>query len=227
MIHKEKIGSEEKITIVEACQMGKMARSAARRMLGINRRTLQNWIMLYETRGREGLTPRSQNRKYSASFKVQVVQEYLSGRGSLLGLCKKYSISAPSVVSYWIKRYNSHKGFKQPNSGRGIYMTKGRATTLEERVEIVRYCIERGKDYGAAVERYQVSYQQVYSWVRKYEGLGTAGLDDKRGKRKPLDEKTEVGRLRAENRMLQAENKCKEMEIEILKKLQEVERRRG
>jgi transposase len=106
-------------------------------------------------------------------------------------------------------------------------MAKGRATTLEERTEIVRYCIEKGKDYGAAVERYQVSYQQVYLWVRKYEELGIAGLNDKRGKRKPLDEKTEVGRLRAENRMLQAENKRKEMEIEILKKLQEVERRGG
>jgi transposase-like protein len=225
MPHKE-ITSEEKIQIVEACQQGKMGRSEARRILGINKRTLQHWIMLYETRGREGLSPRSQNRKYSPSLKVQVVQEYLSGQASLLGLCEKYSISSASIVSYWIKRYNSHKGFKQPNSGRGIYMTKGRATTLEERVEIVRYCIERGKDYGAAVERYQVSYQQVYIWVRKYEELGIAGLNDKRGKRKPLDEKTEVGRLRAENRMLQAENKRKEMEIEILKKLQEVERRR-
>jgi transposase len=106
-------------------------------------------------------------------------------------------------------------------------MTKGRATTLDERIEIVRYCIEQGKDYGAAIERYQVSYQQVYSWVRKYEELGIAGLNDKRGKRKPLEEMTEVERLRAENRMLQAENKRKEMEIAILKKLQEVERRLG
>jgi len=106
-------------------------------------------------------------------------------------------------------------------------MTKGRATTLEERIEIVRYCIERGKDYGAAIERYQVSYQQVYSWVRKYEELGIAGLNDKRGRRKPLEEMTEVERLRAENRILQAENKRKKMEIAILKKLQEVERRRG
>ena len=106
-------------------------------------------------------------------------------------------------------------------------MTKGRATTLEERIEIVRYCIEQGKDYGAAIERYQVSYHQVYAWVRKYEKLGVAGLNDKRGRRKPMEEMTEVERLRAENRMLQAENKRKEMEIAVLKKLQEVERRRG
>jgi len=38
---------------------------------------------------------------------------------------------------------------------------------------------------------------------------------------------TEVERLRAELKILEAKNKQKEMEIEILKKVQEVERRRG
>ncbi len=72
-----------------------------------------------------------------------------------------------------------------------------------------------------------MSYQQIYSWIRKYEEKGVNGLIDKRGKRKPLDEMNEVERLLAENRMLQAENKRKEMEIAVLKKVQEIERRRG
>ena len=106
-------------------------------------------------------------------------------------------------------------------------MIKGRITTLDERIEIVSYCIANGKDYGAAIEKYGISYHQVYSWVRKYEEKGVDGLVDRRGKSKPPDKMTEMERLRAENKILKAEIKHKEMEIAVLKKVQEIERRRG
>ena len=73
-----------------------------------------------------------------------------------------------------------------------------------------------------AVETYKVSYQQIYSWVRKYEASGVDGLVDRRGKTKPVDELTETERLRQENRMLQAKLKDKEMEIALLKKLRDL-----
>ena len=103
-------------------------------------------------------------------------------------------------------------------------MNKGRKTTQEERAAIVAYCIENGKDYGLAMEKYGVSYQQIYSWVRKYEAKGVEGLTDRRGKAKPEDELTEADRLRMENKILQAKIKDQEMEIAILKKLKELER---
>ena len=92
-------------------------------------------------------------------------------------------------------------------------MIKGRKTTQEERTEIVAFCIEHGKDYGLTVETYDVSYQQVYSWVRKYEEKGVRGLTDRRGKAKPEEEMTESDRLRQENKILQAKIKDQEMEI--------------
>lgn len=103
-------------------------------------------------------------------------------------------------------------------------MTKGRQTTYEERVEIVSYCIEHGNDYTAAIEKYGVSYQQIYSWVRKHREKGVEGLQDKRGKRKPEFEMTEMEKLRAENRMLEARNRRLETENAVLKKLREIER---
>ena len=101
-------------------------------------------------------------------------------------------------------------------------MTKGRKTTQEERAQIVAFCIEHGMDYALAVETYQVSYQQIYSWVRKYETAGVDGLVDRRGKAKAEDELTEAERLRQENKILQAKLKDKEMEIALLKKLREL-----
>lgn len=73
------------------------------------------------------------------------------------------------------------------------------------------------------MEKYGVSYQQIYSWVRKYEAKGVAGLTDRRGKAKPEDELTEADGLRMENKILQAKIKDQEMEIKLLKKLKELE----
>ena len=162
-------------------------------------------------------------KKYGAELKLQAVQDYLSGKGSQREICRKYEIPVHSMLQQWISCYNDHKDFKERSSARGeIYMTKGRKTTQEERAQIVAFCIERGKDYALTVETYQVSYQQIYSWVRKYEAAGVDGLVDRRGKAKPEDDLTEEERLRQENRMLQAKLKDKEMEIALLKKLREL-----
>ena len=162
-------------------------------------------------------------RKYCAEFKLQAVQEYLAGKGSLRKICRKYGIPDHKMLRQWISCYNGQKEFRKRSGARGeIYMTKGRKTTQEERAQIVAFCIEHGKDYTLTVETYQVSYQQIYSWVRKYESSGVDGLVDRRGKAKAEDELTEVERLQQENRMLQAKLKDKEMEIALLKKLREL-----
>lgn len=105
-------------------------------------------------------------------------------------------------------------------------MTKGRKTTYEERVEIVKYCMENEMNYVQTSEKYQVSYQQIYQWVRKYQTNSAEGLVDKRGKRKKENEMSELEKLRMENKLLQAEKRKAELEIAFLKKLDEIERRR-
>lgn len=164
------------------------------------------------------------NKKYSKEMKLQAIQDYLAGKGSQREICKKYGIPGKRTLEVWIKCYNGHKEFRERSASTGeIYMAKGRKTTKEERAEIVAFCIEHGKDYGLAVKTYQVSYQQIYSWVRKYETKGAEGLVDRRGKAKPESELTEAARLRMENKILMAQLKDKEMEIALLKKLKELE----
>ena len=88
--------------------------------------------------------------------------------------------------------------------------------------KIVAFCIEHNKDYGLTVETYSVSYQQVYAWVRKYEEGGVDKLKDNRGRTKPVEEMTEVEKLKAEMKILEAKNRQLEIENAFIKKLQEL-----
>ena len=105
-------------------------------------------------------------------------------------------------------------------------MKKSRQTTQEERVRIAKECIENGNNYGEIAIKYQVSYQNVYTWVKKYKELGEAGLEDRRGQRTAQQEpRTEEERLRIENAQLKHELYLARMERDLLKKLEEIERR--
>ncbi len=161
---------------------------------------------------------RRKNKKYSKELKLEAVQAYLRGKGSLRQACRQYEIRDKKQLRNWILWYNGHKEFKERREAGGeIYITKGRKTTQEERGEIVACCIEHGKDYPLTLQTYGVSYQQIYAWVRKYEEKGTDGLRDGRGRSKPTDEMSAEERLRMENRLLKAQRKDAEMENKLLK----------
>ncbi|MBL2086489.1 helix-turn-helix domain-containing protein, partial [Klebsiella pneumoniae] len=57
-------------------------------------------------------------------------------------------------------------------------MTKTRITSWEERIQIVLYCLENNKNFQMTADRYDVSYQQVYQWVKKYNNGGDEALKD-------------------------------------------------
>ena len=213
-----KLSYEERIAAVKEYQAGKGSYKAIAEKYGIVAMTLMDMVATYEFQGLS-----KERKKYSKELKIQAVNDYLSGKGSQIEICKKYNIRGRYQLRAWIKWYNGQKEFKERSSVKGeIYMTKGRKTTQEERVEIVAFCIEHGKDYGLTTETYNVSYQQIYSWVKKYEDKGVEGLTDRRGKTKPDSELTEEERLRQENKILHAKIKDQEMEIALLKKLREL-----
>ena len=163
------------------------------------------------------------NKEYSPELRLKAVEDYLSGKGTMKQIREKYGILANKQLINWIKWYNGHREFKERSSAKGeIYMTKGRKTTQEERAEIVAFCIEHNKDYGLTVETYNVSYQQIYAWVRKYEEGGVDKLKDNRGRTKSVEEMTEVEKLKAEMKILEAKNRQLEIENEFIKKLQEL-----
>ena len=224
MSRRCKITDEERISAVQEYLNGEGSYHSIAKKYGIVYERFRQLVIRAQTEGIESIKISHTNKKYTAEIKIGAVKEYLEGKGSQVEICKKYKITNDSILIQWIKCYNSGKDFNErARSERGITMNKGRKTTQEERVEIVAFCIENGKDYGLTMEKYGVSYQQIYSWVRKYEAKGVEGLTDRRGKAKPEDELTEADRLRLENKILQAKIKDQEMEIKLLKKLKELE----
>ena len=164
--------------------------------------------------------PRSSrnNKKYSKELKLQAIQSYLKGEGSLRKVSKKYGIIHCEQLRQWIMWYNGHRELKERSSAKGeIYMTKGRKNTQEERAEIVAFCIEHNYDYGLTVETFGVSYNQIYSWVHKYEEGGVDKLKDNRGRTKPSEEMSEIEKLRAEMKILEAKNRQHEIENGFIK----------
>lgn len=105
-------------------------------------------------------------------------------------------------------------------------MKQGRETTQEERIQIAWECIASGKNYEEMALKYQVSYQQVRNWTLRFEEMGEAGLEDRRGKRKKGQApRTKLEQAQIEIEQLKHRLYLAEMERDLLKKLDEVERR--
>ena len=103
----------------------------------------------------------------------------------------------------------------------------GRKTTFEERLSIIEELIKHDLNYNWAVDKYHVSYQQVYGWYQKFHKSGNdpQSLRDRRGKAKPQEEWTEIDQLRAQNRLLKAQLLRNEMTDEYAKKVMEIRNR--
>ena len=191
----------------------------------IGKKTLQEWVAKFRIYGIDAFITQAGNTSYSSDFKMMCVEAVLSGEGSVDDIVAKYNVSSREVLRNWIKLYNTNKELKDYDPKREVDMADARRkTTLEERKEIVEYCIAHNRDYKGALSKYGVSYSQIYSWVKKYEALGADGLTDKRGHRKTNEEVDELESLRRENLRLTRQLEEKDMVVELLKKVKEFER---
>lgn len=227
MSEREKLKPEEKVKIVIKYITGEVSISEAATEGGVDQKTLQRWVMQYEAEGAAAFLPNRRNHVYSPEIKLQAVQEYLSGKGSQAELSKKYGLRDRRQLRNWLKVYNAYGDFNsRKNSGGGSYMKQGRDTTQDERIQIVKDCLASGKNYGEMALKYKVSYQQVRAWTLRFEEMGDAGLEDRRGKRKKDQApRTELEKAQIEIEQLKHKLYLAEMERDLLKKLDEIERR--
>ena len=226
MSRKAKYTVEAKVRAAERYLRGEASAAGIAAEMEMGKRgksTVREWAATYRENGIEGFHLKEGNSSYTAETKKQAVEEYLQGKGSLREISRKYHIPNKETLRQWVEVYNSNRELRGYDPRPEVYVAMRKKTTKEEREEIVRYCLEHGKDYKGTAAKYEVSYSQVYQWVRHYEEQGEAGLEDRRGKRKSDDEVDELERLRRENLRLKAELQKSERLNLLLKKVKEYE----
>ena len=220
-----KFTPEQKANIAKEYLDGFASSIELAKKYNVNNYTIRRWAHRYEKSGILAFLKEKKN-QYSADFKISCVEQYMQGNMSMEEIIVTYNISSDSVLQNWISCYNANRKFKDYNPKKEVYMAEARRkTTIEERKEIVKYCLEHDRNYKETASNYDVSYNQVYTWVKKYDIKGKAGLLDKRGQHKSDDEVDELEKLRRENFRLKRQLEEKDMVVELLKKVKEFERK--
>lgn len=227
MSKRSQVSLEAKLRAVKQCLGLGSSPNQEAKQLGCSAYTIRQWIWKYKEEGLSGLVESRTKHAYSNELKQAAVQDVLSGRSSIEKAIQTYHISSRSVLSRWISKYTGEIVWKNTLQGKGrSHMKNGRKTTFEERIEIVKYTLSHELDYQKATEKYDVSYSQVYAWVRKYQAGQEEALQDRRGRKKPVEELSEQEQLKLRIKELEARNEYLEMENAFAKKLAEIGRRK-
>lgn len=229
MGRKTKYSKEVKIQSCIDYDKGKGSFFDIAKKIGTHHSVINRWYLSYKEHGCSIFDESNSNSSYSKDFKLQVINEYISGKYSSLDLSTKYNISN-GLICNWIKKWYNGIEIKDYDPKGDVYTMKSRKTTFEERLEIVKWVIEHNMSYKDAADKYSITYALVYKWTRDYIGKGPDALEyQKRGRKlkSEIDESslTEVERLKIELEKERTIRKRRELELEVLKKKEELEKK--
>ena len=165
--------------------------------------------------------------KYSYSFKLKVVKEYLNGAGGYKTLARKYDIPDISEISKWVNSYKQAglAGLK-PVPGKTKY-------TGEFKYQVLQYKKEQRLSYQEVANCFKISPSStIANWQRIYDEQGIAGLNRPIGRPKlvPKKKTTPLKELneseREELQRLREENEFLRLSIEYQKKLEALVQKR-
>lgn len=228
MGRKAKYSKELKISIAKRYLNGEGSINELSREINANHKDVRTWVKKYEAYGDSAFYISNTNESYTKEFKEKVVLDYLNGGGSYLDLSIKYEIPSERTIRNWVKDYNSHIELKDYiPGGKEIYMAKSRKVSKEERIEIVKYCIDNNYDYKGTAKLFNTTYANVFNWVKKYNENGEDGLGDNRGRHKKDEEVNEIELLKRQLKQKERELEKAKLEVKLLKKLDEIERRKS
>lgn len=92
-----------------------------------------------------------------------------------------------------------------------------RRKSLQEKVEIVRFCMLNNFDYTKTIKKYKLSYQTLYKLISKYEKGGEDALAKSISKRNEDTLLKEINNLKEIKKEIILENTSLKKELELLK----------
>ena len=92
-MRRTKHDTETILNAVKDYLTGNSSKEAIAKRLGVNRYNVDQWIANYQSIGESAFLANG-NQHYSKELKEQAVGDYLSGKGSLLEVCKRYKIKS-------------------------------------------------------------------------------------------------------------------------------------
>ena len=130
---------EDKLKIIELREQG-MGYSAIAKQFDVQYSTIRRMLSRYELHGLEGIKHPFKNRKYSAEFKLEVINRAYQGE-SKSSLSFEYNLPGECIIISWMKKYEElgYNGLEGRPRGRPKIMTKeekkNTPLTNEEREE--------------------------------------------------------------------------------------------
>lgn len=113
--------------------------------------------------------------KYSAEFKMKIVQEYLNKEGGYKYLTDKYGLSDHSVVRRWVNSFKS-QGFEGLKVSR-----KNNSYSFEFKHNIVKLYLAGEMSYQELANEFQINNPSMIArWVTDFRNQGLDGLKQKR-----------------------------------------------
>src|SRR5699024_12778880 len=90
------------------------------------------------------------------------------------------------------------KDFRVYSEKSEVYTMTGKKKTDDEKLLIVKDYLDGDLTYAEIAEKYNVSYNNIYSWVQKYKTNSPDGLVDRHGRRKLESTHTNEEKLKTE-----------------------------
>jgi transposase len=136
MSRKIKYDTDFRKSVVEKIIKGKQSCGQVANELGLDKSMIERWVSFYRNHGVMGIQPIKNT--YTASFKVEVIQEMYQKHLSLRETCAYFKIPSVGTLMKWLKIYESEGilGLQADNRGKYNRMPKksNKVLTKEEQL---------------------------------------------------------------------------------------------